>query len=187
MADLHDDGRGDRDRTVQIEQLVADHHGAVFAYAYRLSGSIQDAEDLTQQAYLIAQQQLAQLRKPECARSWLLTILRNRFLKECRRTRAVPATTLGMTLDDVPMEIGKDQQIDRMVLQDALAELPPNFRVVLAMYYFEDYSYREIARQLGLPIGTVMSRLARAKGHLRTKLSASKTRPDRRSQRSVTT
>ena len=187
MADLHDDGRGDGDGTVQIEQLVADHHRAVYAYAYRLTGSIQDAEDLTQHAYLIAQQQLAQLREPGCAKSWLLTILRNRFLKDCRRTRAVPATTLGMTLDHVPMEIGADQQIDRIVLQEALGELPPNFRVVLAMYYFEDYSYREIAQQLGLPIGTVMSRLARAKGHLRTKLSASNTRPGRRSQRSATT
>ncbi len=60
--------------------------------------------------------------------------------------------------------------MDTAELQAAIDELPAEFRVVVAMFYFEECSYREIAEKLDLPIGTVMSRLARAKGHLRSKL-----------------
>jgi RNA polymerase sigma-70 factor, ECF subfamily len=153
-----------------IERLVAEHHQAVYRYAYRLAGSAPDAEDLTQQAFLLAQERLAQLRRPECARSWLFTIARNSFLRTAQRQQPVAATTVGLNLDGIPSEIGDDNALDCGRLQEALNELPAEFRVVLAMFYFEDCSYREIAEQLSVPIGTVMSRLARAKGHLRSRL-----------------
>jgi RNA polymerase sigma-70 factor (ECF subfamily) len=153
-----------------VQTLVAAHHRAVYAYAYRLSGSVPDAEDLTQQVFLAAQQHLGQLRSAEAARGWLLAILRNRFLKESRRAWPAPATRLGLDLDALPLE-RTDDFVDRERLQGALATIPPDFRVVLLMFYFEDCSYREIARQLALPLGTVMSRLARAKRHLRAELS----------------
>ena len=62
-------------------------------------------------------------------------------------------------------------QVDQEELGKALAELPDEFRLVVLMFYFEDLSYKEIAEQLELPIGTVMSRLSRAKGHLRRRLA----------------
>ncbi len=154
---------------LDVETLVALHHRAVYAYAYRLTGSVPDAEDMTQHVFLAAQQRLGQLRGAEAARGWLLAILRNRFLKESRRARPVLATKLGLDLDALPRET-EDDDVDRERLQGALASIPPDFRVVLLMFYFEDCSYREIARQLELPIGTVMSRLARGKRHLRAKL-----------------
>ncbi len=160
---------------VDIELLVAEHHRAVYAYAYRLCGSVPDAEDLTQQVFLVAQQRLGQLRNPACARAWLLTILRNRFFKDIRRPRPLPATTVGLEFDALPREAVENDEVDRDRLQEALAAIPPDFRLVLLMFYFEDCSYREIARQLGLPMGTVMSRLARAKGHLRAQLFPSRT------------
>lgn len=153
-----------------IAQLVAEHHQAVYRYAYRLSGSVPDAEDLTQQVFLVAQQKLAQLRKAGSARSWLYAILRNCFLKACQRRRPVPAANLRLDVDNVPAEAPRNEQIDREQLQEAINQLPTAFRVVLVMFYFEGCSYRQIAEGLGLPIGTVMSRLARAKGHLRSKL-----------------
>ena len=104
------------------------------------------------------------------ARGWLFTILRNAFLQTLQRTQPVSATSVGMDMDAVPAGNGSSPAIDAAELQAALNELPVEFRVVLAMYYFEDFSYREIAEKLALPMGTVMSRLARAKGHLRTKL-----------------
>ena len=61
--------------------------------------------------------------------------------------------------------------IDPAKLQEVLDELDESFRTPLILFYFEDFSYREIAEQMDLPIGTVMSRLARAKGYLRTRLS----------------
>jgi RNA polymerase sigma-70 factor (ECF subfamily) len=153
-----------------IAELVEKYHQAVYRYAFRLSGSAADAEDLTQQAFLAAQQKLGQLRKPESARSWLFTILRNCFLKSVRRPGHLLASSLELDMDSVPEEVPKEGDLDAELLQKSLDELPENFRLVLVMFYFEDCSYREIAEKLDLPIGTVMSRLARAKGHLRSKL-----------------
>jgi len=152
------------------EQLVAEHHQVVYRYAYRLTGSVPDAEDLTQQVFLVAQQKLDQLRKVGNAQAWLFAILRNSFLKSRQRQRPVPAATLRLNIDSIPAEVPDDEDIDRQRLQNALDQLPADFRMVLLMFYFEECSYREIAESLDLPIGTVMSRLSRAKAHLRSKL-----------------
>ena len=162
---MADDGAG-----LDVAQLVAEHHQAVYRYAYRLTGSVPDAEDLSQQVFLVAQEKLAQLRKAANARSWLFAILRNCFLKARQRRRPVAIANLQLNVDLMPAEVPKDEDIDRERLQEALNELSDGFRVVLVMFYFEDCSYREIAAELDLPIGTVMSRLARAKGYLRSKL-----------------
>ena len=156
--------------TMEIGQLVAEHHQAVYGYAFRLTGSVNDAEDLTQQVFLTAQQKLGQLRKAESVRSWLFTILRNYFLKGCQKRRPVPAGNLRLNIETIPAEIPDDGGVDRERLQWAVSQLPPRYRVVVTMFYYESCSYREIAERLDLPIGTVMSRLARAKGHLRSKL-----------------
>ncbi len=153
-----------------LQRLIDDHLDAVYRYAYRLTGAVQDAEDLTQQVFLLAQQRLDQLREVERARGWLCTILRNCFLRMVQQTQPVPATNVGLNMESVPAEDVSGRAVDSDELQAALDELPAEFRVVVAMYYFEDCSYREIAEKLDLPMGTVMSRLARAKGHLRAKL-----------------
>jgi len=160
----------DEAASMDIARLVADHHQAVYAYAYRLAGSVPEAEDLTQQVFLIAQQKLGQLRKTGSVKSWLFTILRNHFLKSRQRPQPVPAANLQLNVDTIPADPPEDEDIDRQALQKGLDQLPPKFRLVLVMYYFEDLTYREIAEKLQLPIGTIMSRLARAKGHLRAKL-----------------
>ena len=171
---------------IDVAQLVAEYHQAVYRYAYRLSGSAPDAEDLTQQVFLVAQQKLGQLRNVQSARSWLLAISRNCFLKTCQQKRPVPAANLQLNLENVPAEIPPDAEIDRKRLQEALNQLPALFRVVLVMFYFEEYSYRQIAEQLDLPIGTVMSRLARAKRHLRSRLIEPQRPPARKRQPSTT-
>ena len=168
----------DEDAKSRIEWLVAEHHQAVYAYAFRLAGSATDAEDLTQQVFLVAQQRVDQLRRRQSARSWLFTILRHCFLRTWQRRRPVAATTVGLDLESVPAA-DPGEPIDAVGLQRALDELPTDFRLVLLMYYFEDRSYREIAEDLGLPIGTVMSRLARAKGHLRSNLLGQPSKPVR--------
>jgi len=153
-----------------IQRLIDDHLDAVYRYAYRLTGSVHDAEDLAQQVFLLAQQSLAQLREVDRARGWLFTILRNAFLKMVKQTQPDLATSVGVDLEAVPTEKENGRAVDTADLQEAIDELPAEFRVVVAMFYFEECSYREIAEKLDLPIGTVMSRLARAKGHLRAKL-----------------
>jgi RNA polymerase sigma-70 factor, ECF subfamily len=155
-----------------VAQLVAEHHQAVYRYAYRLTGSAQDAEDLTQRVFLAAQRKIGQLRILDKARAWLFAILRNCFLKDRQRQRPVLAADLSLKMDLIAASPPR-KGADRDQLQDALDQLPDIFRLVVVMFYFEECSYREIAERLEMPIGTVMSRLARAKGHLRSILFAS--------------
>lgn len=157
--------------------LVAAHHAAVYRYAYRLAGSAHDAEDLTQQTFLIAQQKLGQLRDPAKALSWLRAISRSCFLKSVRKYKPVAEADLDVDLNDwspenVFREGSRHESIDGERLQAALDELPGEFRLVVVMFYFDQFSYKEIAEQLGVPPGTVMSRLSRAKAVLRRKLAA---------------
>jgi RNA polymerase sigma-70 factor (ECF subfamily) len=152
-----------------IVQLVAEHHAAVYRYAYRLTGSAADAEDLAQQAFLLAHQRLVQLREPERAGGWLLTIVRNCFLKSRRKEHASfePFHEEQVASESVALP----DWIDAERLQQALARLPDDARAILVLFFFEDCSYKEIAEALQVPIGTVMSRLSRAKNKLREELS----------------
>jgi len=155
----------------EFPHLVDAHYEAVFRYAFRLSGSSADAEDLTQEAFGKAFTRLAQLREPERAKAWLFRILRNLYLHKVRddkRHKIIPLDSVG----DLPGRETVDQpEIDPKKLQDALNELEESFRTPLILFYFEEFSYRDIAEQMELPIGTVMSRLARAKAYLRLKLT----------------
>jgi RNA polymerase sigma-70 factor, ECF subfamily len=156
---------------VDLTALVHAHHAVVYRYACRLCGCPTEAEDLTQQTFLIAQQKLQQLREPERACSWLLAVVRSCFLKSLRKSRPVPAQDVDLVVEQIADETPAADEIDREALTAGLAELPDEFRLVLLMFYFEDLPYQEIARQLDIPIGTVMSRLSRAKGHLRQRLA----------------
>ena len=150
-----------------LESLVLAHHAAVYRYAYRLTGAAADAEDLTQQTFLIAQQKLHQLREAERAAGWLFAIARTTYLKSL--AKRFPAQTDG-DLAETPAPSREILEIDSEELAKVLAELPGELRLTLAMFYFEDLSYQQIATQLEVPIGTVMSRLSRAKTRLRQRL-----------------
>jgi RNA polymerase sigma-70 factor, ECF subfamily len=167
---------------VDVAQLVAEHHQAVYRYAYRLTGSVQDAEDLTQEVFLVAQQKIGQLRNIDMAKSWLFAVLRNSFLKGRQRKRPATAADVGLDVDSVS-DTPPPDETDHDGLQAALKGLPEAFRLAVVMFYFEERSYKEIAEALDVPIGTVMSRLARAKAHLRSMLlereqKAAKRRPN---------
>lgn len=152
-----------------VEQLVRDHHAELYRYAYRLTGAVADAEDLTQQTFLIAQTSIPHLRDGAAARKWLFTVLRNTWLKSRRKRQPTPAASLEIDVDSVPQEL-PTEEIDQEGLQTALDQLPEEFKLVLLLFYFEECSYQEIAQRLDIPPGTVMSRLSRAKSHLRRKL-----------------
>src|SRR3954447_13879047 len=153
-----------------VQRLVDEHYVALYRYAYRLSGSSADAEDLTQEAFCKAQLNWTQLRDPDRAKPWLFSILRNAYLHRVRAARQQPCVSLDGG-GDVPEPSPEPlPEIDQEQLQQALQELPEVFRSPLILYYFEDFSYRDIAEQMDLPLGTVMSRLARAKAYLRSRL-----------------
>lgn len=153
-----------------VQQLVDEHYLSLYRYGYRLTGSSADAEDLTQETFCKAQLQMAQLRDPGRAKSWLFSILRNAYLhrvRSRRQQRQVPLEWVGDLAGPSPEPF---PEVETEQLQQALDELPEVFRTPVILYYFEEFSYRDIAEQMDLPIGTVMSRLARAKAHLRARL-----------------
>jgi RNA polymerase sigma-70 factor, ECF subfamily len=152
-----------------ISQLVADHHQALYRYAYRLTGCVPDAEDLVQQVFLVAQQKLDQVRDANCVRGWLFAVLRNAYFK-CHRKRLALPVTAEFDVHSVPQP-PSETPIDSDELQAAINALSDDFKVVVLMFYFEHRPYREIADLLNVPIGTIMSRLARAKAQLRNLLA----------------
>lgn len=153
-----------------IARLAAEHHASVYRAAYRLCGSAADAEDLTQQTFLIAQRSLDQLRNAAAARAWLSAILRSCFLKTVRRRRPLTAADRELDLTLVPGPIPEPSLVDSERLQTALDSLSSEARLILHLFYFDDLPYREIATTLEVPVGTVMSRLSRAKEQLRRRL-----------------
>jgi RNA polymerase sigma-70 factor (ECF subfamily) len=153
-----------------LHSLIDAHYEALYRYAYRLSGTAADAEDLTQEAFGKALARLPQLREPDRARAWLFRILRNLYLHKVRdqkRHKVVPLDAVG----ELPGRAEPDvPDIDPAKLQQALNELDEAFRTPIILFYFEEFSYRDIAEQMDLPIGTVMSRLARGKAYLKSRL-----------------
>ena len=156
--------------TGNLSALVEEHYALLYRYAYRLTGSAADAEDLTQQAFLTAQTKLHQLREQEHAKSWLCTIVRNTHLKNIRdngRASVLALEHVTEPAEDSPIETTFDSELIQSVLDD----MPEEFRSPLILFYFEEFSYKEIAEQMEVPIGTVMSRLARGKAYLRRRLA----------------
>jgi RNA polymerase sigma-70 factor (ECF subfamily) len=153
-----------------VQKLVDAHYVPLYRYAYRLSGSAADAEDLTQETFCKAQLRFSQLRDKARARPWLFSILRNAYLHRVRAEKqhpCVPLDAVGDLAEPAPEPL---PDVDPEQLQCALNELPEVYRSPIILFYFEDFGYREIAEQMDLPIGTVMSRLARAKAFLRHRL-----------------
>jgi len=165
-------------RSVSLSELARLHYPLEYRYAFRLCGSAEEAEDLTQQAFLTAYRRLDQLRDRESAKAWLCAILRNTFLtRVCSRRppRMVPLQLVAEPADELPHDV----VVDSDELQQILNELPEEFRTPLILFYFDEFTYREIAEQMNVPIGTVMSRLARAKSYLRRRLETMQSAPAR--------
>ncbi len=149
-------------------EWVEHHHAPLFRFAFRLSGSHQDAEDLVHDTFLSAANNKSPLRAPEAVRGWLFAILRNHFLMRVRRRQQSGFETLPEDLPEGPTTSGaRDDGPDVELLQRLLNQMPEGYRTPLILFFFEEFSYREIAEQMGVPVGTVMSRLARAKDWIR--------------------
>jgi RNA polymerase sigma-70 factor (ECF subfamily) len=155
----------------QFQALVLPHLDAAYNLARWLSRSPADADDIVQDAMLRAFRAFGGFRGGD-AKAWLLTIVRN-----CWRSAGAASRRRGHTELDEEMAadgIGPEQaaiaQSRRRRLDAMLALLPEEFREVLILREMEDMSYRQIADITGAPIGTVMSRLARARALLRERI-----------------
>ena len=159
------------DRRRRFEAQALPHLDAAYNLARWLSRSPMDADDIVQDAMLRAFRGFDGFRGGD-VRAWLLTIVRNCWRTSGRAEKRRGHQELDTELvseaggpEDAAMEASRQRRIDVL-----LALLPEEFRAVLVLREMEDLSYREIAEITGVPIGTVMSRLARARALLRTRI-----------------
>jgi RNA polymerase sigma-70 factor, ECF subfamily len=138
-------------------------------YARALVGDRAAADDLVQDTLERAWAKLHLYRRGTDLRAWLFTVMHNVHVNKLRATRAT-----DMLEDEMPELAQRGAQSDALVVRDlerAIARLPAEQRAVLLLVTLEDMSYDEVARTLGIPIGTVMSRLSRAREKLRAMMA----------------
>jgi RNA polymerase sigma-70 factor (ECF subfamily) len=153
----------------------------LYGYAMVLSRSAPEAEDLVQETCLRAIRSIGRLRPDSNVKGWLFTILRNIWLNQIRHLRTGPEI-VELDADESeandPVDPAKDAhtvyvgKVEREQVQAAIQQLPVEFREIIILREYEELSYQEIATLLACPIGTVMSRLARARSRLRDLLPA---------------
>ncbi len=164
------------DRVTRFEQLVLPHWQAAYNLARWLTGQNQDAEDVVQEAYLRAFK-LFDGFHGEDSRAWLLTIVRRTAYTWLRRNREHDLTiSLDEELHSLDSELATSDTLlpqiaDQQLLREALEALPVAFREVIILHELEELSYKEIAVVAEIPLGTVMSRLARARQRLQQYLT----------------
>lgn len=159
----------DQSRLELFEQIVLPHLNAAHNLARWLTGNDQDAQDVVQEAYLRAFRFFDTYREGD-GKAWLLAIVRNTShtwrRRQSRESGVIPFDELTHSGESEDPETRVADSEKTGVLRDCMERLPTDFREVLVMRELEEMSYREIAGATGLPIGTVMSRLARARKRL---------------------
>lgn len=175
-------------RRKKFQELTSPHVRLLYNIALRYTGNSYDAEDLVQETMYAAYKKFSSLREKEKCRAWLLTILRRLFFRE----ESQKTTRPSLVGDEAYIYLldryaGSEHLLDltrretAAEVQHILSILPEKYKIPLLLYFMEDMSYREISETLDLPMGTVMSRLSRAKSHFKKamlQLSVRKTEQD---------
>jgi RNA polymerase sigma-70 factor (ECF subfamily) len=155
-----------------FEKLVKLYYRDLYRFGLSLTGSEADACDLTQETFYIWANKRHQINSPAHVKGWLFTTLYREFLKICRRQTRLAHAPLDETVAGLPdMAADCANRIDSQTLVAFLGEIEAEFRAPLVLYYIEDLSYQEIADALEIPLGTVQSRIARAKIKLLQRLN----------------
>jgi RNA polymerase sigma-70 factor (ECF subfamily) len=173
-----------RGELAAFNDLVRKYEKQVYNFAYRLTGNYDDANDVAQDAFLRVFNAIGSFRGDSSFSTWLFRITTNVFLDERKKAKAHPQSSL-----DEYMELGESsvaRQIEdpsptpeavleeserALILQKAVSDLPEYQRAMVTLYHGQQKSYEEIAEIMDLPIGTVKSRLNRARLALKEKLS----------------
>lgn len=157
------------------EEVAREHGRFLYTVAYRLTGNDDDAQDLVQEVLLRVRRGLATYR-PGTMEGWLSRITTNAFLDDVRRSRRRPVDALPDDADRVlPPTDAADEDLAATTLpddvQDALRSLPEEYRAAVVLCDVVGQSYEEIGETLGVPIGTVRSRIHRGRALLRERLT----------------
>lgn len=168
-----------------FEQLLLQYEKKVYTIAYKYMGNHEDASDLAQEALIKAYQSIGSFRGESSFGTWLGRITANKCLDELRRRKRIQVTSLD---DEVELEEGSVQrelaapgdtpeehtmrQETVQYVQSMLNTMREEYRIVLVMRELEGYSYEEIAQQLSCSLGTVKSRISRARNYLKERILA---------------
>jgi RNA polymerase sigma-70 factor (ECF subfamily) len=169
----------------EFEREALKHLDALFASALRFTRDARDAEDLVQDTFVRACRFLDKFEPGTNLKAWLFRILTNTFINRYRRTSRERSLVDGPEREQVTDQLHSPESaeraenperalLDRLVSDDVLAAIdavPVDFRMVVILSDIEDFSYKEIAEILDVPVGTVMSRLFRGRRHLQRSLA----------------
>ena len=170
----------DKDRVFEVEFMP--HVDSMYNFAYRLTFDEDDAKDLVQETYLKAYRFINSFQEGTNAKAWLFRILKNSFINDFRKKSKQPSKVdyneveSYYNSDDVDEAITTDlraETVQDMIgdeVSNALNELAVDFRTVIILCDLEGFTYEEMAKILDIPIGTVRSRLHRARNLLKEKL-----------------
>ncbi|MBL9133567.1 MAG: RNA polymerase sigma factor [Verrucomicrobiaceae bacterium] len=158
------------DSPPSFEQIVDAHYQGLHRFALSMCRSEATAQDLVQQTFLQWAKKGHTLRDATKVKTWLYTTIYREWLSIARREKKHEQVEFEPDLHGTVQNDDENEnpRVDSVTLQKALDQLDPNYRAPLVLFYLKELSYREIAESLGIPIGTVMSRLSRAKDHLRS-------------------
>jgi len=168
-------------RLSEFERQVLPHLDAAYNLARFLVRNDQDAEDVVQEASLRAFRFFESFRGGN-SRAWFLSIVRNTSFTVLKRNRTDEANVVfdeelhGSQSPTMDAGVALDRAQDRQTVRAAIEQLPVEFREAITLRELEGYSYKEIADIAGVPIGTIMSRLARARRQLQLILSKTYTK-----------
>jgi len=182
-----------------FEELHALYGARIYCLCYRMVKNRHDAEDLTQEVFLLLHRRVKTFRGKSAFGTWFYRLAANVALmclrEKRRRERILPTSSLdefmaGDDGDEFSHKIGApDPRLkfvgERLDLREAVAQLPPGYRAAFYLRYVEGYKYREVAKILGVTVGTVKSQSHRARLRLREKLSQSKKRREQKGERFV--
>ena len=150
-----------------FESLVDRYYQALYQFAFSLTRKEAEACDLTQQTFYVWAAKGHQLRDRAKVKTWLFTTLYREFLTTKRHQDRFPHIELEEAADEVPtVSPAMVNQLDGATVVQALERVDNLYQAPLALFYLQDHSYKEISAILGVPIGTVQSRIARGKAQL---------------------
>jgi RNA polymerase sigma factor (sigma-70 family) len=157
----------------EFQELVDAHYEALFRFASSLTRDPDRAADLVQETFRIWAEKGDQLRDRSKAKTWLFTTLYHEFLSQHRKASRFSDEPVEKVAGDLCANEGDaDRLMDGQRVLELLGALDETFRAPLALFYLQQHSYKEIAEILEIPIGTVMSRISRAKDMLRRQMTA---------------
>ena len=154
---------------VEFEEIVEQHYTPLYRFALSLTRQESDAGDLVQQTFYVWATKGHQLQDAAKVKPWLFTTLHRAFLEGQRKHRRFPHHDLEETAEELPpVDANVVDRLDAQAVLDQLRRVDEVFQAAVALFYLEDYSYKEIAEILEIPLGTVKSRIARGLSQLQT-------------------